>query len=96
MRPHHTERLAASVTRLAAEFLERHRGESLVTVSGTQIGDAGKTVTILITVFPIEHEKQALIETKNLRSELRDFLDTRLRGSPLTHVDFALDKQVLV
>ncbi len=96
MRQHHEERLTSSVTRLAAEFLERHRGTSLITVSGAQIDNSGKSVTIFITVYPAEAEKQALTETRFLRSELRDFLDARLRGNSLTHVDFALDQRPLV
>mgnify|MGYP001579155338 CR=1 FL=1 len=93
MRPHHGERLTASITRLAAEFLERHRGEGLVTVRNVQINHSGKAATVFITVYPIEAEGKALTETKFLRSELRDFLDTRLRGHSLTYVDFALDKR---
>ena len=96
MRLHQAERLRASVVRLAAEFLERNRGNGLVTVRGAQIGDNGKSAIIFIIVYPIEAEEKALRETKFLRSELRGFLDARLRGHSLTHVDFALDKQVLL
>jgi len=92
MRLHQAERLTASVARLAAEFLERHRGAGLVTVSGARIDNGGKTATVFITVYPIEVEEKALAEAKFLRSELRGFLDARLRGHSLTHVDFALGK----
>ena len=91
MRPHHPERLTGSIARLAAEFLGRHRGEALVTVSGVRLDRSGKAATILLTVYPNEVETAALFETRRWQSELRDFLDARLRGNPLTHLDFALD-----
>lgn len=92
MRLHHTERLTESVSRLTAEFLARNpASESLVTVTGTRLDKSGRSATIFITVYPTISETQALAETRVLRSELRDFLDARLRGNSLTHVDFALD-----
>ena len=91
MRPHRLERLAESVARLAAEFLGRHRGEPLVTVSSARINKSGKAATILLTVYPTEMAGAVLAETRRRRSELRDFLDTRLRGNQLTHIDFALE-----
>ena len=91
MRLHHTERLTESVTRLAAEFLGRRRGQALVTVTGTRLGQSGCTATIFVTVYPVAGENKALAETRIWRNDLRDFLGRRLRGSPLIHIDFALD-----
>jgi len=92
MRLHHTERLTESVTRLSADFLARHpTSEGLVTVTGTRLDQSGRSAIVFITVYPATSETRALAETRVLRSELRDFLDTRLRGNSLTHVDFALD-----
>jgi|SRR3989344_2202795 len=96
MRPHHTKRLAESITRLAAEFLSRQlsRPESLVTVTGTRLDKSGHSAIIFITVYPLTDEEKALAETRIHRSELRDFLDDRLRGSALTHVDFVPDARI--
>jgi ribosome-binding factor A len=95
MRLHHTERLTESVTRLSAEFLARHpASQGLVTVTGTRLDQSGRSATIFITVYPATDEAPALAETRVLRSGLRDFLDTRLRGNSLTHVDFALDARL--
>ncbi|MEK7621733.1 MAG: hypothetical protein AAB415_01000 [Patescibacteria group bacterium] len=99
MRPHHTLRLTESVSRLAAEFLARrggglaHHGSmgTLVTVTGTRLDKSGRGATVFVTVYPASAEAQALAEIRTWRRDLRDFLDTRLRGSPLTHIDFALD-----
>ena len=91
MRPHHPERLAGSVARLAAEVLGQHRGEALITVSGVRLDRSGKAATILLTVYPDGVETAALAETRRWRNELRDFLDVRLRDNPLTHLDFTLD-----
>ncbi len=91
MRLHHTERLTESVARLAAEFLARHPGEGLATVTGARLDRTGRSATIFLTVFPTEIEAKALASARAIRSELRDYLDERLRGNSLTHVDFALD-----
>ena len=90
MRRHHAERLVKSVARLAAEFLERHQGENLVTVNGARLGKDGRAATILLTVYPKTAGAKALVETRFLRGELRDFLDARLRGNSLSRVDFVL------
>ena len=91
MRLHHTERLTESVSRLSAEFLTRHPNEALVTVTGTRLDQSGRSATVFVTVYPATSGTQALAEIRILRSELRNFLDTRLRGNSLTHIDFALD-----
>jgi len=92
MRLHHTERLTESITRLSAEFLARHpMSRGLVTVTGTRLDKSSRSATVFITVYPATSETRALAETRVLRSELRDFLDTRLRGNSLTNIDFALD-----
>ncbi len=91
MRLHHTERLTESVARLAAEFLARHTGEGLATVTGARLDRTGRSATIFLTIYPETVETKTLAEIRTLRSELRDYLDERLRGNSLTHVDFALD-----
>ena len=91
MRRHHTERLTESVSCLSAEFLTRHPNEALVTVTGTRLDQSGRSATVFVTVYPATSGAQALAEIRILRSELRNFLDTRLRGNSLTHIDFALD-----
>ena len=99
MRPHHTERLTESVSRLTAEFLVRRggglarhsTGATLVTVTGARLDKSGRMATIFISVYPANEEIKALAEVRTWRHELRDFLDTRLRSSPLTQIDFAVD-----
>ncbi|HEY4476562.1 MAG TPA: hypothetical protein VJB69_01025 [Candidatus Paceibacterota bacterium] len=92
MRLHHTERLTESVARLTAEFLGRRRDRNLVTVSGARLDRAHHSAIIFLTVYPESAAGQTLVEVKKWRRELRDFLDERLRGSSLTHVNFALDE----
>lgn len=94
MRPYHAERLTESVARLAAEFLERRRGQCLVTVTGARLDEGGAAAEILLTVYPETAGNKTLNEMKSLRGDLRGFLDARLRGSSLTRVDFALDERV--
>ena len=94
MRLHHIERLTESVARLTAEFLGRQaNSEGLVTVTGARLDRSGRSVTIFLSVYPIMVADKALANTRILRQELRDFLDERLRGNSLTHVDFALDSR---
>ena len=87
------EKVANRIKEFAAEFLGRENNRaSLITVTSCHVSPDLRRATVFITVYPIEVEEKALAEAKFLRSELRGFLDARLRGHSLTHVDFALGK----
>ncbi|MDE2071165.1 MAG: hypothetical protein KGI70_00305 [Patescibacteria group bacterium] len=89
MRERHIQALHES----AAEFINQETNrQSMITVTGVRLNDAGTKATVLVTVFPEAHEERA-IEFLNRRG--RDFIlyhKKRVKGMPPSHTEFVLDR----
>ena len=80
------EKIQEILRELAAEFFSRESNRlSLITVTGVELQGHGTRATILITVLPIEKEKEAL---EFIHRRLADFRQYVLNHSRLGHVPF--------
>ncbi len=67
-------------------------GGSLITVTDANISKDLKKATIFITVLPESSEESALNFAKRKRSDLRNFIKTKLQMKILPFLDFEIDK----
>lgn len=78
--------------KLAAQFLQRESNhQSLVTVTGVELGHKLAFATILITVLPEDKSEDALEFAKRKRSEFRHFVKENSRIHRIPRFDFAID-----
>ncbi len=86
-------RLEEQLKMHAAAFLEYEGNKSsLLTVTGIEMTDGGKTATILFTVFPDTMEKTALEFAKRKRSEFRKYIRDHSAINRIPHLDFGIDR----
>lgn len=78
---------------MAAEFLERESTiMGLMTVTDILMSRNRKDVTILFTVFPDKYQEQALIFTRRIRSDFRDYVKDKMKYlATMPIFDFAID-----
>jgi len=87
------EKLKSAIREIAARFMQREsNGQSLITITDTQVSKDGKYVNILFTVLPEEKEADALDFSKRKRSEFRDFVKSELKLGRIPMFDFEIDK----
>ncbi len=83
-----TERLRET----AALFLSREANRnSLVTVTRATLSDDRKRGVIYITVLPESAEEQAAAFANRNRGEFGKFLEKRVKGMRIPHVEFVID-----
>ena len=86
------EKISNQIKELAAKFMQKEsNGQSLITITNSQVSKDGKYVTILFTVLPEDKESDALDFTKRKRSEFRDFVKSELRLGRIPTFDFEID-----
>ena len=77
----------------AAEFLSRESNrQSLITVTATEVSENGQRGRIYFTVLPTEAEVAVLKFVNRNRKEFGAFFQKRVRGMPIPHVEFVIDK----
>lgn len=87
------EKMESALREVAAEFLSREAGpQSLITVTRVELNEDGSRGNILITVLPEEREAEAVAFANRQRHELGLFLQKRVRGMRLPHVEFMIDQ----
>ena len=87
------QKVQENIKHLAAELLQRESsGSSLITVTDANISKDLKKATIFITVLPESSEESALNFAKRKRSDLRNFIKTKLQMKTLPFLDFEIDK----
>ena len=87
------EKVSENIKHLSAEFLQRESsGSSLITVTNTDISKDLKRATIFITVLPETSEDSALNFAKRKRSDIRNYIRTKLKMKTLPFLDFEIDK----
>jgi len=80
------------VKELAAEFLGRENNRTaLLTVTSANCSPDLKQATIFITVMPESKEKGVLDFAKRKRSELREFLKSKMRTKNIPFLDIEID-----
>lgn len=87
------EKAESALRDSAAEFLAREAGpQSLITVTRTMLSENGRTANILITVLPETMEEAALEFCNRNRAELGHFIEKRVRGLRIPHIEFLIDR----
>ena len=96
MRPvkkHKDEKSASLITKFAAEyFAMESNGESLMTVTKTDILDKGKRAIVFFTALPKEKEPQALEFAKRRKRDFRQFIMSKKSFGFAPRIDFAIDE----
>lgn len=87
------EKVNNLIKEISANFLNKENNHSsLITVTDCQTSSDFKRATILITVLPIEKERNALEFSKRKRSELREYLKKNLKMKTIPFVNIEIDK----
>ncbi|MBL7045972.1 MAG: ribosome-binding factor A [Parcubacteria group bacterium] len=87
------EKAQAVVRELVTEFLNTEANRtSLVTVTGSRMTKDLKHVTILLSVMPTEQEEQVLHFARRKRSEVKEFLKSKLPTARIPFVEFEIDQ----
>jgi len=87
------EKIRENIKNITAQFLEKEsNGTSLITVTNTNVSKDLKKATIFITVLPNTSEKSALDFVRRQRSDLRHFIQSKLKMRIIPFLDFAIDE----
>ena len=90
--PNRQEKLSELIKRLSAQFLERESNHlSLITVTNCTVSPDGKRATVFISVFPETKEKAALDFSKRARSDLREYIKSKVSMKSIPTIDIVLD-----
>jgi len=78
---------------LAADFLQsQSTGKSLITITDCHITDNMRSAKIFFTIFPPEHEAEALDFVKRQRQNFRNYVKSHGRLRFIPFIDFEIDK----
>jgi ribosome-binding factor A len=87
------EQMQERLREAAAEFLSREsNGQSLITVTATQIDEGGTRALIFITVLPDSAEVKALEFANRNKREFGQYLLKKVRGMRVPQLEFIIDK----
>lgn len=87
------DKVRENIKHLVAQFLEREsNGTSLITVTNATVSKDLKRATLFITVFPDSSEASALDFTKRKRSDLKSFIQSKLKMRVTPFLDFEIDQ----
>lgn len=87
----HAEKLKSALIELTAEFLNRRATpQSLITVLDCELRSDGHEAQLVVSVFPPDQGATALAFLKRQRGDLREYLQTKVRGGAIPRVDFVL------
>lgn len=88
----HGARMTEAIAHEAATFIVREAGnDSLITVLRARSSSHNDTVTVFVSVFPIEKAQTALSFLDRQREDFSNYLKSRVRLGPLPRIAFALD-----
>jgi len=86
------EKITEQLQHLAGMFLaQESNNTSLITVTGAKLSDDLKHATILLSIYPVEKEVEALRFVKRKELDFRKYADTRLRAVRIPRITFDLD-----
>lgn len=86
------EKLTEQLQHLAGMFFAGESNKtSLITVTGAKLSDDLKYATILLSIYPVEKEVEALRFAKRKELEFRKYADERLRAARIPRITFVAD-----
>ncbi len=86
------EKVRENIKNLVAQFLSKESNRtSLITVTSANVSKDLKKSTIFITVLPDSGEESALNFVKRKRSDIRSFVQSKLKMRRTPFFDFEID-----
>lgn len=86
------EKVEGRLQEIIASYLSRESGnKSIITVTHCNVPADLKKVTAFISVFPENHEEEALNFTKRHRASIRELIAKELPIKNIPYVDFEID-----
>lgn len=86
------EKLKELIRELAAEFFSRESNrQSLITVTGVELGERGGKATILVTVLPQDHEEAAIGFIHRQLGDFREYVMAHARMMRIPYFDVRID-----
>ena len=86
------EKITEQLVHLAGMFLAlESNNTSLITVTNARLSDDLKRATILLSIYPMEKEVEALRFVKRKELEFRKYAGDRLRALRIPRITFDLD-----
>ena len=80
------------LTRLSAEFFEREASSaSLITVTHTDVTPDLKKAVVYVSIFPDDKENAAIGFLKRHRSELRDYVKSKMSMKTIPFFEIEID-----
>lgn len=90
---HRQEKVEGVLQSIVASFLTREAGtKSVITVTHCDVSSDLKKVTAFISVFPPEHELEALNFARRQRSEIREIFKEKLSMKSIPHLEIEIDE----
>lgn len=90
---HRQEKVEGQIQGVIASFLSKEAGtKSVITVTHCDVSSDLKNVTAFISVFPTEHEDEALNFAKRQRSEIRSLIADQLPMKSIPYVEIEIDE----
>jgi len=87
------ERVASTITRLAAEFLKEEANPSpLITVTRSNVSPDLSQATIFVSILPEKDEDKAMVFLMRKQYNLRSYAKKHLPMKRLPFFEFVLDK----
>lgn len=87
------EKTASLLSRFAAEYFENEsNGESLITVTKTEISNRGKRADVFFTALPKEKEPEVLAFAKRRRNDFRQFVMNKKSFGFAPKINFFIDQ----
>lgn len=88
---HRSDRIGSLIKEMAAEFIERESNHtSLITVTDIVMGKGGHTVTIIVSVLPVDKAKAVQEFLHRKRSEFRELFSNRAKHLKPPTFDFVV------
>lgn len=87
-------RLKELIHELAAEYFSRvsNSFNSLITVTGVELGAKGSKARILVTVLPVSEEEKAVSFLHRQLGEFREYVMQRARLMRVPYFEVAIDR----
>ena len=90
---HRQEKVEGILQAIVASYLSKEAGtKSVITVTHCDVTPDLKKVTAFISVFPTEHELEALNFARRQRSEIRELFKDKLSMKSIPHLEIEIDE----
>lgn len=90
--PHKSEKLSTLLEHMAAEFINRENPTtSLITVTGSKLGDTMRHIDIYVSVLPESSENNAIEVLNKLKKDFSEYVETRAKIGRMPSFEFKID-----